>query len=79
MSAFSNADISALLQLLRDDVALEMPPNSAWFVGRASVGRFLAANVFDGPGVTRMVRTPTISAASDEFPSRFWSLFVVPK
>ncbi|MCO6006393.1 sigma-70 family RNA polymerase sigma factor [Actinoallomurus purpureus] len=56
MSAFENADIGALLRLLRDDVALEMPPNMTWFTGRAAVGRFIAAKVFAGPGVTRMVR-----------------------
>jgi RNA polymerase sigma-70 factor, ECF subfamily len=56
MWAFENADISALLRLLRDDVALEMPPNRTWFTGRAAVGRFIAAKVFAGPGVTRMVR-----------------------
>ncbi|WP_460352103.1 sigma-70 family RNA polymerase sigma factor [Actinoallomurus acanthiterrae] len=56
MSAFENADISALIRLLRADVALEMPPNTTWFTGRAAVGRFIAAKVFAGPGVTRMVR-----------------------
>ncbi|MEV0404318.1 sigma factor [Actinoallomurus sp. NPDC050550] len=47
---------SSLRRLLRDDVALEMPPNATWFTGRATVGRFIAAKVFAGPGVTRMVR-----------------------
>jgi RNA polymerase sigma-70 factor, ECF subfamily len=44
-TAFENADISGLLQLLRDDVVLEMPPNLEWFSGSAEVGRFLATNV----------------------------------
>jgi RNA polymerase sigma-70 factor (ECF subfamily) len=57
VSAFENADIAALLRLLRDDVALEMPPNRTWFAGRTAVGRFIAAKVFAGPGMTRMVRT----------------------
>ncbi|MDA0632687.1 sigma-70 family RNA polymerase sigma factor [Nonomuraea sp. MCN248] len=56
VSAFENADMTALLRTLRDDVALEMPPNLTWFHGRAEVGRFLATRVLAGPGVTRMVR-----------------------
>jgi RNA polymerase sigma-70 factor (ECF subfamily) len=57
MLAFENADIDALLRLLRDDVALEMPPNATWFAGRSTVGRFIATKVFAGPGMARMVRT----------------------
>jgi RNA polymerase sigma-70 factor, ECF subfamily len=55
--AFENADIEALLRLLRDDVALEMPPNEVWFAGRESVGRFLAFNILRVPGRTRAVLT----------------------
>jgi RNA polymerase sigma-70 factor (ECF subfamily) len=57
VSAFEDADITALMGVLRDDVALEMPPNPTWFAGRAAVGRFIEANIFAGPDVTRMVRT----------------------
>jgi len=57
MTAFENADINLLLQLLRDDVALEMPPNPEWFAGRAKVLRFLAGNVLGRPGSYRMVAT----------------------
>ena len=56
-AAFENADINTLLQLLRDDVALEMPPDPEWFAGRAAVGRFLAGNVLFEPGVFRLVAT----------------------
>jgi RNA polymerase sigma-70 factor (ECF subfamily) len=41
VAAFENADIAALLRLLRDDVELEMPPRPTWFAGRDAVGRFL--------------------------------------
>src|SRR5689334_7468790 len=34
-AAFENADAAALAHLLREDVALEMPPMPAWFAGRA--------------------------------------------
>jgi RNA polymerase sigma-70 factor (ECF subfamily) len=63
--AFERADIDALLRLLREDVALEMPPHLTWFSGRAAVGHFLASNIFSGGcgwwptalGAIRMVHT----------------------
>jgi RNA polymerase sigma-70 factor (ECF subfamily) len=55
-AAFENADVSALAELLREDVALEMPPLLTWFAGRQAVTRFLASSpVFDAPGRLRMV------------------------
>ena len=55
-TAFENADVSALVSLLRQDAALEMPPLAAWFAG-ASAGRFLAAHVLTDPG--RYMLLPT--------------------
>ena len=63
--AFQRADIDALLRVLREDVALEMPPHLTWFSGRAVVGQFLATNIFGegcgwwptGIDAIRMVRT----------------------
>ncbi|MGD0609223.1 MAG: sigma-70 family RNA polymerase sigma factor [Streptosporangiaceae bacterium] len=54
-AAFEKADISALAKLLREDVALEMPPAPTWFAGRAAVLRFFAAHALDAPGRFRMV------------------------
>jgi RNA polymerase sigma-70 factor (ECF subfamily) len=51
--AFADADIEALLRLLRDDVTLEMPPEPYWFAGRADVGRFIGHRIFRAPGVLR--------------------------
>jgi RNA polymerase sigma-70 factor (ECF subfamily) len=45
-AAFENADASALARLLREDVALEMPPLLTWFAGRPAVTRFMASRVF---------------------------------
>jgi RNA polymerase sigma-70 factor, ECF subfamily len=53
--AFEQADIGALAELLREDVALEMPPAPAWFAGRAAVLRFFAARALDAPGRFRLV------------------------
>lgn len=57
VSAFENADIDALLKLLREDADLEMPPWLTWFTGRETVGRFVATEIFGAPGVLRMVPT----------------------
>jgi RNA polymerase sigma-70 factor, ECF subfamily len=56
-AAFENADAGALAELLREDVALEMPPMPAWFTGRAAVTRFFEAHVLDAPGRFQMVPT----------------------
>jgi RNA polymerase sigma-70 factor (TIGR02960 family) len=56
-SAFAHADISKLVNLVRADVALEMPPQPVWFTGRDAVLGFLAARVLRHPGAWRMVPT----------------------
>ncbi len=55
--AFENADASALAELLREDVALEMPPMPTWFAGREAVMRFFGTHVLTAPGLFRMVPT----------------------
>ncbi len=57
VAAFENADLAALLELLRDDIVVEMPPFPAWFAGRGAVARFLAPRVLDAPDRKRF--TPT--------------------
>ena len=54
-AAFENADASALAELLREDVALEMPPLLTWFAGRPVVARVMASRVFARFGGFRMV------------------------
>jgi RNA polymerase sigma-70 factor (ECF subfamily) len=55
-AAFENADLAALAEILREDVALEMPPTPAWFAGREAVLRFYAARpLAAGPGAVKMV------------------------
>jgi RNA polymerase sigma-70 factor (ECF subfamily) len=45
VTAFQNADVAGLVQLLRDDAILEMPPAMAWFLGTAAIERFLRPRV----------------------------------
>ena len=54
-TAFENADIPAVMQLLRDDAIFEMPPEPTWFTGRELIGRFLQARVLTEPGRFQMI------------------------
>ena len=56
-AAFENADLAALVRMLREDAVLEMPPQPGWFRGRDAVVRFLGAQVLGRPGDWRMVPT----------------------
>jgi RNA polymerase sigma-70 factor (ECF subfamily) len=55
--AFQNADISAVMQLLREDAVFEMPPEPTWFTGRELIGRFLQTRVLSEPGRFQMIPT----------------------
>ena len=54
-AALENADTSALAELLREDIALEMPPLLTWFTGRAAVARFAGSHLLTEPGQLRLV------------------------
>src|SRR5260370_1234641 len=56
-TAFQNADIPAVMQLLRDDAVFEMPPEPTWFTGRELIGRFLKSRVLSEPGRFQMIPT----------------------
>jgi len=53
-AAFEAADVTGLLRLLRADAGFEMPPQPAWFTGRAAIGRFLDDLVLTRPGRFRL-------------------------
>ncbi|MCD2194918.1 RNA polymerase subunit sigma-70 [Actinomycetospora endophytica] len=57
VDAFTRADTSELVALLRADVEMEMPPTPTWFTGRDAVIGFLGARVLSRPGQWRMVPT----------------------
>jgi RNA polymerase sigma-70 factor (ECF subfamily) len=54
-TAFQNADVTAVMQLLREDAVFEMPPEVTWFTGRELIGRFLQARVLTQPGRFQMI------------------------
>jgi RNA polymerase sigma-70 factor, ECF subfamily len=54
-AAFEDGDVTALAALLREDVALELPPLATWFSGRETVLGFLESNLGATAGRTRLV------------------------
>jgi RNA polymerase sigma-70 factor, ECF subfamily len=54
-AAFENADVQAVVRLLREDAVFEMPPEVTWFTGRQPIGRFLQARVLTEPGRFQMI------------------------
>jgi RNA polymerase sigma-70 factor, ECF subfamily len=54
-AAIEHADASVLAELLRQDAALEMPPQLTWFTGRQTVVRFIASRLLTEPGRLRPV------------------------
>ena len=57
VDAFNRADADALVNLLRTDVEMEMPPIPTWFTGRRAVVGFLAGRVLRREGQWWMVPT----------------------
>jgi RNA polymerase sigma-70 factor, ECF subfamily len=57
-AAFEDGDVAALAALLREDVALEMPPLATWFSGREAVLGYVAANRHPTGGRIRLVPAP---------------------
>ena len=54
VAAFETGNEQELVQLLRSDVELEMPPNATWFTGRDAVVGFLSRHVLGSVGAFRM-------------------------
>jgi RNA polymerase sigma-70 factor (ECF subfamily) len=57
VAAFTNADITSLVHLLRADIALEMPPEPQWLRGPEAVAQFFTNHVLSTPGQFRMIAT----------------------
>ncbi|MCI2421641.1 sigma-70 family RNA polymerase sigma factor [Saccharopolyspora sp. K220] len=78
ITAFENADATALMRLLREDATLEMPPLATWFTGREAIGSFAAARIFGPPGGVRMIPTgangqPAMAAYRRDDDGRYWA------
>jgi RNA polymerase sigma-70 factor, ECF subfamily len=58
VAAWERVDIDGLVELLREDAVLAMPPQPMWFVGPAAVGEFFATVPAEGD-LTRIKLVPT--------------------
>jgi RNA polymerase sigma-70 factor (ECF subfamily) len=71
MGAWERADVQALVDLLRDDARLSMPPLQAWYVGASAIAEFFAwATSPTGPGPYRFVATSANSWPAFEIYAR---------
>ena len=66
-AAFEDADVAALATLLRDDVALEMPPLPAWFTGRGPVLTFVAEKILTTRGRFLLRQAPDFANGQPAF------------
>jgi RNA polymerase sigma-70 factor (ECF subfamily) len=57
ITAFENADATALERLLLEDATIEAPPLRTWFAGRKTCVPFLRNHVLGSPGDWRMLAT----------------------
>jgi RNA polymerase sigma-70 factor (ECF subfamily) len=57
MDAWERADTNLLIQLLRDDARMAMPPAPLWFDGRASIAQLFKLFPIDWQGDFRLVAT----------------------
>jgi RNA polymerase sigma-70 factor (ECF subfamily) len=58
VAAWERVDIDGLVELLREDAVLAMPPQPMWFVGPTAVGEFFATVPAEGD-LTRIKLVPT--------------------
>jgi RNA polymerase sigma-70 factor (ECF subfamily) len=57
VTAFENADVSAIVGLFKEDAVWEMPPYLAWFRGRDHIGRIVEHQCAPGRGDLRLIPT----------------------
>jgi RNA polymerase sigma-70 factor (ECF subfamily) len=55
--AFENSDVTAIVQLFKEDAVWEMPPFPEWFRGRDAIARLVGAQCPIGPGEGLMMPT----------------------
>ena len=67
VAAWEAADSAALVAVLREDVALTMPPIPLWFSGRVDVKAFLDVYLFQGPAARGLKMMPAQINGSPSF------------
>jgi RNA polymerase sigma-70 factor (ECF subfamily) len=72
VAAWEAADSAALVAILREDVALTMPPIPVWYGGRADVKAFLDSYLFQDPITRGMKLVPAQLNGSPSFAVYHW-------
>ena len=57
--AWQNADVNALVSLLRDDATFSMPPIPSWYQGRTTIAGLVTKTIFAGSAQGRWRLLPT--------------------
>jgi RNA polymerase sigma-70 factor (ECF subfamily) len=57
--AWENADVPALLRLLKEDATFSMPPIPSWYRGRDTIGELTSRTIFSGQARGRWRLLPT--------------------
>jgi RNA polymerase sigma-70 factor, ECF subfamily len=70
VDAWERADTAALVELLRADAKLVMPPGTTWFAGRRDIATFLSEHVFGEMGTGWRVQ-PTAANRQPAF-ALYW-------
>jgi RNA polymerase sigma-70 factor (ECF subfamily) len=66
IAAWERADPDALVDLLRDDAKMIMPPGTTWFAGRQDIGTFFDEHIFGEMGTNWLLR-PTAANRQPAF------------
>ena len=67
VQAWETADVDGLLALLKADATFSMPPIPAWYRGRDTIGRLVAATIFSGSARGRWRLQPTRASGQPGF------------
>ncbi len=67
VTAWENADVEALVALLRDDCSFSMPPTPGWYSGRAAVAGLVSRTIFAGQAAGRWRLAATRANAQPGF------------
>ena len=70
IAAWEDGDAAALVELLRDDATMVMPPGTTWFAGRQDIGTFIAEHIFGEMGTGWRLR-PTAANRQPAF-ALYW-------
>jgi RNA polymerase sigma-70 factor, ECF subfamily len=67
MRAWENADIDALVAMLKEDATFPMPPSPSWYQGKSAIRDFIATKILAGDARGRFRFLPTCANGQPAF------------